>query len=331
MTYDIGRVESPAQHTPRRINGASLNGNSRKTSSTGTAGLVGDKTTCADSSKRFFVREGTLGTRVTSSQGSTPAQNQMLAMMPKETRYRLEPNLESVSLSLGEVVQESGCPGQYAYFPNDSVISISNVTQDGAQVELSTVGNEGVVGIAGLLGGGSTLSRAVVQKAGTAYRMPSRLLKTEFERDGGLQLLVLRYTQWVLTQVAQTAICNRHHSIEQQLCRWLLLSVDRASGGELFMTHEMLANSLGVRREGITAAAGTLRDLGAIRYQRGRITVLDREKLQQMSCECYDVLKRERHRLASFSVTEQSRYSASPDRSKVIRHTFGSEGSFRRG
>ncbi len=249
--------------------------------------------------------------RSTSVDCPSPDQNHLLAMLTQETRDRMEPNLDMVSLSLGEVVQESGFPAQYAYFPNDSVVSLSNVTEEGEVAELSTVGNEGVVGITALLGGGSTLNRAIVQKAGTAYRMPVRLLQNEFERQGELQRLALRYTQWVLTQVGQTAVCNRHHSIEQQVCRWLLLSVDRVSGDEVFMTHEMLASSLGVRREGITTAAGYLRDLGSIRYRRGRIKVLDRDKLEQLSCECYEVLKRERDRLVPFqSQSDRGRPSA---------------------
>jgi CRP-like cAMP-binding protein len=224
-------------------------------------------------------------------------QNRLLATLSQEIRNRLAPNLETVNLSLGKVVHESGCLAQHIYFPNDSVVSLTNVTEEGELAEVCAVGNEGMVGIAALLCSGTTLTRAIVQQAGTADRLPVRLLKTELDRHDELMRLVLRYTQFVLTQVSQTAVCNRHHSIEQQVCRWLLLSVDRRSGDEVIMTHELLASSLGVRREGITTAAGYLRDLGSIRYHRGRITVLDRDALEELSCECYGVLKRERERL----------------------------------
>jgi len=232
-------------------------------------------------------------------------------MLPQETRHRMAPNLELISLPVGRVLHESGYPAHYVYFPNDSVVSLTNGTEEGQLAEISTVGHEGIVGIPSWLGGGTTLSRAIVQQAGTAYRLPVRLLQNELERHGELLRRVLRYTQWVLTQVAQTAVCYRHHSIEQQVCFWLLRSVDRVSGDELFMTHEMLACSLGVRREGISTAAGYLRDLGSIQYYRGRIKVLDRDKLEQLSCECYEVLKRERDRLLPFqSQSDQGRTPA---------------------
>ncbi len=231
-------------------------------------------------------------------------------MLSQETRNHIAPKLEMVGFPLGQVVHEAGCRAHYVFFPNDSVISLTNITEEGEPAELCSVGSEGIVGIPALLGGGTTLSRAIVQQAGTAYRLPAHLLRSQLDRDGEALGLVLRFTQWVLTQVGQTAVCNRHHSIEQQVCRWLLGSLDRVPCDEVFMTHEMLASSLGVRREGITAVAGYLRDLGAIRYQRGRIEVLDRNTLEQLSCECYEVLRRERDRLLFPSQSERGRVSA---------------------
>ena len=183
------------------------------------------------------------------------------------------------------------------YFPVDSIISLLYVMEDGASAEISVVGNEGLVGEALFMGGESTPSRGVVQSAGSAFRMPGRKLMEEFNRHGELLVLMLRYTQALITQMAQTAVCNRHHSIEQQLCRWLLLSLDRLPNSHLTMTQELIANMLGVRREGVTDAAGKLQKLGVIEYSRGHITVLDRPKLEQLSCECYSVVKRESDRL----------------------------------
>lgn len=203
-------------------------------------------------------------------------------------------------MPLGKVIYESGDSLKYVYFPTDSIVSLLNVMANGASAEISVVGNDGVVGVAVFMGGISTPSRAVVQSAGHAYRLAAKQLTTEFNRHGALMVLLLKYTQALITQMAQTAVCNRHHSIEQQLCRWLLLSLDRLSNNELHMTQELIANMLGVRREGVTAAAGTLQKLNIIEYSRGLITVLDRPRLEQMSCECYAVVKAETNRLLPY-------------------------------
>jgi CRP-like cAMP-binding protein len=200
-------------------------------------------------------------------------------------------------LPLGMAVYESGAKLDYVYFPTDCIVSLLYVMKDGASAEIAVVGHEGLVGISLFMGGESTPSRAVVQSAGHAYRLPSRILKREFEYGGPLQHLLLRYTQALITQMAQTAVCNRHHSVEQQLCRWLLLSLDRLPSDELTMTQELIANMLGVRREGVTEAAGHLQTAGLIQYNRGRIKVLDRPSLEQRVCECYAVVKRESDRL----------------------------------
>ncbi|HEY0337317.1 MAG TPA: Crp/Fnr family transcriptional regulator [Burkholderiales bacterium] len=210
---------------------------------------------------------------------------------------RLQPHLELVPLELGASVYEAGGKQPYMYFPTDAIVSLLYVMKDGASAEMAVVGNEGLVGIALFMGGETTPSRAVVQSAGHGYRLRSKLLKQEFEFGGPLQHLLLRYTQALITQMAQTAVCNRHHSVDQQLCRWLLLSVDRLPTNELKMTQEMIATMLGVRREGVTEAAGKLQESGAIRYSRGHITILDRAKLEQCTCECYGVVKREFDRL----------------------------------
>jgi CRP-like cAMP-binding protein len=223
--------------------------------------------------------------------------NQLLDALPKPESERICPDLQFVQLPLGSVLYESGDVMGHVYFPTNSIVSLLSGTEDGASAEIAVVGNEGVIGVALFMGGETTPSRAVVQSAGQAYRLPSRRLKEEFRRSGGLQVLLLRYTQALITQMAQTAVCNRHHSVDQQLCRWLLLSLDRLSCDTLNMTQELIADMLGVRREGVTEAAGKLQKRGVIRYSRGRITVLDREKLQQLSCECYKVVKHETDRL----------------------------------
>lgn len=228
---------------------------------------------------------------------SNPMQNHLLAAMPVEVQERLTPQLELEFLPLGKVVYESGDTLQHVYFPTDSIVSLLYVMEDGASAEISVVGNEGLIGLAVFMGGESTPSRAIVQSAGHAYRLKGQQLKSEFSRHGELMLLLLRYTQALITQMAQTAVCNRHHSVDQQLCRWLLLSLDRLPGNQLKMTQELIANMLGVRREGVTDAAGKLQKLGVIEYSRGHITVLDRPKLEELCCECYAVVKKESDRL----------------------------------
>ena len=228
----------------------------------------------------------------------SPLQSRLLAALPAADYERLLPKLEPISLKLGSALYESGSSQGYVYFPTDSIVSLLYVMEDGSSAEIAVVGNEGVVGLALFMGGETTPSRAVVQSAGNAYRLGAGVLKAEFGRGGELQHLLLRYTQALITQMAQTAVCNRHHSVEQQLCRWLLLSLDRLPANELTMTQELIANMLGVRREGVTEAAGKLQDAGLIRYSRGKITVLDRPKLEARVCECYAVVKREYDRLA---------------------------------
>jgi len=226
----------------------------------------------------------------------TPAQNHLLAALPAADYERLQPDLERVPLPLGMAVYESGAKLDYVYFPTDCIVSLLYVMKSGASAEIAVVGYEGLVGVALFMGGESTPSRAVVQSAGHAYRLPSKILKREFEQSG-LQHLLLRYTQALITQMAQTAVCNRHHSVEQQLSRWLLLSLDRLPSNELQMTQELIANMLGVRREGVTEAAVKLQTAGLIQYNRGHIKVLDRPKLEERVCECYAVVKRETDRL----------------------------------
>ena len=232
----------------------------------------------------------------------SPQRNHLLAALSPEERDRLFPHLRLVTMPLGKVLYESGDVQRYVYFPTDSIVSLLYVMESGASAEVSVVGNEGVIGIALFMGGETTPSRAIVQSAGHAYRLIGQRLKDEFHRSGGMQLLLLRYTQALITQMAQTAVCNRHHSVDQQLCRWLLLSLDRLSSNELIMTQDLIANMLGVRREGVTEAAGKLQKLGVIRYSRGRITVLDRPQLEQLSCECYGVVKKETDRLQQLVV-----------------------------
>ena len=226
-----------------------------------------------------------------------PEQNRLLAALPGDVRQRLYPHLQFVSMPLGAVLYESGDVEQHVYFPTDSIVSLLYVMDNGAPAEISVVGNDGIVGIAVFMGGESTPSRAIVQSAGGAYRLAGQRLKDEFSRHEEFLHVMLRYTQALITQMAQTAVCNRHHVIDQQLCRWLLLSLDRLSGQELVMTQELIANMLGVRREGVTEAAGRLHKLGVIEYRRGRIRVLDRPKLESLSCECYAVVQRECDRL----------------------------------
>ena len=226
-----------------------------------------------------------------------PERNHILAALPSDERARIFPHLKLVSMPLGSVLYESGDTQRYVYFPVDSIVSLLYVMEDGASAEIAVVGNEGIVGVSLFMGGETTPSRALVQSAGHGFRLNGQLLKDEFHRHGQMQILLLRYTQALITQMAQTAVCNRHHSVHQQLCRWLLLSLDRLQSDELAMTQELIANMLGVRREGVTEAAGKLQSLGVIRYVRGKITVLDRPKLEQLCCECYAVVKKETDRL----------------------------------
>jgi CRP-like cAMP-binding protein len=224
-------------------------------------------------------------------------QNYLLAALPEAVRERLAPKLKLVKMPLGEVLYESGDRIRYAYFPTESIVSLLYVTEDGSSAEISVVGNDGVVGEALFMGGDSTPSRAIVQSAGHAFRLPAKALLAEFNRHEVFQALMLRYTQALITQMAQTAVCNRHHTIDQQLCRWLLLSLDRLPGNRVEMTQELIANMLGVRREGVTEAAGRLQAQGIIEYHRGHITVLDRPGLERLCCECYAVVKQETDRL----------------------------------
>lgn len=230
----------------------------------------------------------------------SPVQNHILSALPAAIQESFFSELEVVVLPLGKVIYEAGDDLQWVYFPTDAIISLLYVMENGSSAEISVVGNDGIVGIAVFMGGVSTPSRAVVQSAGSAYRLSAKRLRDEFNRHGTLMVLLLRYTQSLITQMAQTAVCNRHHSIVQQLCRWLLLSLDRLPTHHLNMTQELIANMLGVRREGVTDAAGKLQKLGIIEYSRGHITVLDRPKLEKMSCECYAVVKRETDRLIPF-------------------------------
>jgi CRP-like cAMP-binding protein len=232
-----------------------------------------------------------------SAAAHTPEDNRLLAALPPASLKQLQPSLEKVSLPLGMVVYESGGTQGYVYFPTSSIVSLLYVLADGASAEIAVTGNEGLVGIALFMGGETTPSRAVVQSAGEGYRLRAAVLKKAFEDGGELQHLLLRYTQALITQMTQTAVCNRHHAVDQQLCRWLLLSLDRLHGNELVMTQELIANMLGVRREGVTEAAGKLQAEGLIQYSRGRITVLDRAKLEARVCECYAVVKKEYDRL----------------------------------
>ncbi|HTP57933.1 MAG TPA: Crp/Fnr family transcriptional regulator [Spirochaetia bacterium] len=226
-----------------------------------------------------------------------PRENHLLAVLPEPDSERLIPHLELVSLPLGSALYESGDRLNHVYFPTSAIVSLLYELESGASAEIAVVGNEGIVGIALFMGGDTMPNRAVVQSQGHAYRLKGQALKEEFNRGGALQHLLLRYTLALLAQMAQTAVCNRHHTVDQQLCRWLLLSLDRLPANELSMTQELIANMLGVRREGVTEAAGKLQDAGLIRYSRGRITVVDRPGLEGRVCECYAVVKKEFLRL----------------------------------
>jgi CRP-like cAMP-binding protein len=226
-----------------------------------------------------------------------PRKNRLLAALPDAEWARWLPELEPVEMTLGQVLYESGMAMTHVYFPTTSIVSLLYVMEDGASAEIAVAGNEGLVGVSLFMGGETTPSRAVVQSAGHGFRMRGHLLKNEFNRSGPVLHLLLRYTQALITQMAQTAVCNRHHSLDQQLCRWLLLSLDRLDGPELVMTQELIANMLGVRREGVTEAALSLQEAGLIRYRRGHITVLDRPGLELRTCECYAVVRKEYDRL----------------------------------
>jgi CRP-like cAMP-binding protein len=223
--------------------------------------------------------------------------NRLLAALPPDEFDRMLPQLHQVSFKLGEVVYEFGGHLDYVYFPTSSIVSLLYTMENGSSAEMGLTGNDGVVGIALFMGGGTMPNRAVVQSAGDAIRMKARLLQDEFARGGRFQYLLLRYTQALITQISQTAVCNRLHSVEQQLCRWLLLSHDRVKADELIMTQELIADMLGVRREGVTVAAGRLQDVGAISYVRGHIKILNRQKMEETVCECYRVVKNEFDRL----------------------------------
>ena len=228
---------------------------------------------------------------------SESRQNKLLAALPEAELARWLPHLEPVAMPLGKALYESGGRLTHVYFPTTSIVSLLSVMEDGDSAEIAVVGNEGIVGISLFMGGASTPSRAVVQSAGQGLRLSANMMMQEFNRAGPVLRLLLRYTQALITQMAQTAVCNRHHSLDQQLCRWLLLSLDRLQSEELVMTQELIANMLGVRREGVTEAAGRLQEAGLIQYRRGRITVLDRDRIEQRSCECYAVVKKEYDRL----------------------------------
>jgi CRP-like cAMP-binding protein len=240
------------------------------------------------------------GSRPASADRHSPRQNHLLAALPPSDYERISVSLELIPMGLGDVLYEPGAQLRHVYFPTTSIVSLLYVMEDGASAEIAVVGNEGILGVSLFMGGETTPSRAVVQSAGHGYRLEAALLKGEFGRFGPTMHLLLRYTQALITQMAQTAVCNRHHAVDQQLCRWLLLSLDRLSSNELRMTQELIANMLGVRREGVTEAAGKLQDAGLIDYRRGRITVLDRPGLEARTCECYRVVKTEFDRLLPY-------------------------------
>lgn len=245
----------------------------------------------------MLVADSHSRTTETNLEATTPLQNRLLAALSTSEFQRLLPHLELVKMPLGDVLYESGGRLQHVFFPTTSIVSLLYVLEDGASTEIAAVGNEGILGVSTFMGGETTTSRAVVQSAGYGYRIKTQHLKQEFDRAGVLFRLLLKYAQALLTQTAQMAVCNRHHSLEQQLCRRLLFSLDRLPTDSLFMTQELIANMLGVRREGVTAAAGNLQRAGLIRYSRGRIDVLDRKGLESVVCECYSVVKLEFNRL----------------------------------
>jgi CRP-like cAMP-binding protein len=247
----------------------------------------------------------------------SPKQNHLLAAMPAAEFNRLLPHLELVPMPIGEVLYESGGRLNHVYFPTTSIVSLLYVLENGASAEIAIVGNEGILGISIFMGGETTPSRAVVQSAGFGYRLKAQLLKREFNRAGPVLRLLLRYTQTLITQMSQTAVCNRHHTVEQQLCRWLLLSLDRLPSDSLNMTQDLIANMLGVRREGVTEAAGNLQRMGLIKYSRGHIKVLDRVGLERAVCECYSVVKLEFDRLMSALPKADPDLEAEPDLGKV--------------
>ncbi len=230
-------------------------------------------------------------------ESDNPRRNNLLASLPDTEWQRWQPQLELVDLPLGKVLSEPGSQPSHVYFPTNAIVSLLYVLENGASAEIAVVGREGVVGVSLFMGGGSTSSRAVVQSAGMGYRLSASAIQREFEHSSPVMHLMLRYTQALITQMSQTAVCNRHHSLDQQLCRWLLLSLDRLPGNELVMTQELISNMLGVRREGVTEAALKLQSSGLIHYSRGHITVLDRARLEQRTCECYRVVKVEYDRL----------------------------------
>ena len=231
-----------------------------------------------------------------------PHLNHLLDGLPPSDYERLAPHLELIPMPLGDVLYEPGVKMRYVYFPTTAIVSLLYEMENGSSAEIAIVGNEGILGISLFMGGETTPGRAVVQSAGSGYRLQAGLLKVEFERFGPFMHLLLRYTQALITQMSQTAVCNRHHSVDQQLCRWLLLSLDRLESNDLSMTQELIANMLGVRREGVTEAAGKLQDAGLINYRRGRITVLDRPALEARACECYRVVKKEFDRLLPYAI-----------------------------
>ena len=232
----------------------------------------------------------------------SPQQNHLLAALPPADYKRLLPDLELIPMPLGWAIYESGGHLGYLYFPTTSIVSLLYVLESGASAEIAITGNEGLVGISLFMGGESTPSRAVVQSQGNGYRLKASILKKEFALGGPLQYLALRYTQALITQMSQTAVCNRHHTLDQQLCRWLLLSLDRLPGNEVRMTQELISNMLGVRREGVTTAAGKLQADGLLQYSRGHIVVLDRPELENRVCECYAVVKKEFDRLLPYEI-----------------------------
>ena len=233
------------------------------------------------------------------SERPSPQQNKILNALPLSERDRLFSHLTPVELPLGTVLYESGDALRHIYFPTDSIISLLYVLNNGSSAEIAVVGNDGAIGVALFMGGETTTNRAIVQSAGSAFKLSGARLKYEFDRHGQMLHILLRYTQALITQMAQTAVCNRHHTVDQQLCRWLLLSLDRLSSNRLDMTQELIANMLGVRREGVTEAAGRLQKLGVITYSRGHIAVIDRPQLEQLCCECYEVVKKETDRLVA--------------------------------